>query len=392
MASLFTSKYPLSHGVIFSDYDEEELKKYGLESYVSAIDPVFITLAESLKSHGYTTFGISTNPFCAAATGMDQGFDTFIDISGGWEEGGFTVSADQVHQAVIKLTEDLVRKQPFFLWIHYIDPHSPYLAREPWINNYSDDLALARRLAEVKFNDVVDFPYLTPDSRELKSMVDLYDSEINYTDYYIEKLFREVIPEADSLVIITADHGEEFLDHGEICHGHSLFDETVKIPLIMAKTGKMGEGSVVSEVVSINDIYPTILDYLFVPVPSDLAGRSLVPYFKCASVSMSQPVFSEIGGPNRANLQSVRLNDWKLIRGQYGQYGTKGNPEVDLFNLRLDPAEHRNLVDNQPEMKAKLEMCLNNWEEIVPKHDPSVKSEVLTPERKRALKSLGYVN
>jgi len=377
MASLFTGLYPRSHGVYTTDLIDPDGTRWPMK-----IDPSFTTLAESLKAAGYHTFGVTANPQAGVWAGGDQGFDTFV-------ETGDSVTADRVHELALSLREKLAAGRPYFLWVFYYDPHAPYHARRPWAEEYEKDEALLNDplLAENHMDeDWTGAKSVHGDPRRLEALQALYDSEINYVDDYIRRLFDEVVPAgSDPLVIVHADHGEEFLEHGLLGHGRSLFAPSVRIPLIMKDPGGRWGGKAVPQPACIIDIYPTILDYLGLEIPDSLQGASLLPWLEGEEADRPRELISELEEEESPHLQGMMVWPWRFIR----RVGEKQRPE--LYNLKDDPRESENQALSQGPRAARMEDKLGKWLKKIPRFEYSRREERWTDEARDRLRALGYL-
>jgi arylsulfatase A-like enzyme len=237
----------------------------------------------------------------------------------------------------------------FFLFLHYMDPHDPYL-EHPY-SGYGHARASDQN----------------PDSSLAPEFSHLYDGEVSYLDDYLGRLFDWLKVEGlyeEALVVLTADHGEEFQEHGGWWHGQTLYQEQIAVPLIIKYPASAGEGSipgsafsppqVVDELVRSLDIAPTILDVAGASIPEAMQGRSLW--------SATDPVpyaFSEEDHEGNV-LQSIRTPDRKLILANSDN--PRGLPAEALFDLDSDPGEQRNLATTAPDeiqvLRAPLEDLL----------------------------------
>ena len=282
MASLFTSVYPINHGVIHGIGLKMDQAIYVQEIF----SPDLRTLAEVLQAHGYTTFGVASHRSLDEKFGYARGFDYFTCLP--------FLSAQEVNKAVCDWEDKIKKAEKFFLWIHYFDPHSPYSAQSPWAREYAlqahtevlldlpalSGAELARLLQKCPDGGLPDATQ--PLCGNLKQLLQnyndnvinqqdhniaLYDSEISYVDAHIGMLLKQLNLCDDALIVITADHGEEFLEHGEMGHGHNLYQQTLHIPLIM-KLPHRQEGTVLNQPISLIDVMPTMLDICTVSPPS----------------------------------------------------------------------------------------------------------------------------
>jgi arylsulfatase A-like enzyme len=172
--------------------------------------------------------------------------------------------------------------KPFFLYVHTIDPHVPYKPPEHFLNMYDS----------APYSGVVDFKRdgtllenikigrTKLNARDKEHLVALYDAEISYHDAHfasmIEGLERRGLSD-NTMIVITADHGEEFWDHGSVGHGHSVYDELLHVPLVVKVPGITQQTTAVTDAVGLVDVLPTVLDVLGQPVPDHLAGHSFLP-------------------------------------------------------------------------------------------------------------------
>ena len=370
VASVFTSLYPATHGVRNGIVEENEVLNQ------EVLEDSFVTLAEALRAEGYATFGVSSNLHISRESGMGQGFDRFVSLG--------LVDAAMVHAAVQGLKHELRQSEPFFLWVHYYDPHAPYQARFPAIEDYGADMALAREWEDREIHTRAD--YLRDNPEILATLVDLYDSEIHHTDSFLRKLFEEVIPGENNLAVIVADHGEAFLEHGFVAHGMSLFEEELRVPLVITAPGGRAKGMRVPSPVSALDIYPTVLDYAGVEAPAGLCGVSLRRHLEGPAPGELRPVISELGIDDWVPMRSIALGRWKYIEMRIDH-----RIERQLFDLSADPEEERNLVTEQGDVARRLyvelERRLGPWSCA-----ETARQEIsLSSEDRQKLESLGYV-
>ena len=369
MASLFTGLYPRSHGVKHGVVHDRDIV------HQEMLSASFVTLAESLKKAGYHTFGISTNGHVTRETGMAQGFD---DFTGLW-----FLDAPAAREAALKMKKKLTKSHPYFFWIHYFDPHAPYRARSPWIEDYAPDMDLVREWKGITMKKLRRRKSEIAGKRAVLSVLaDLYDSEINYTDSFLDKLREEVLPLDGALIVVTADHGEGFMEHGYIGHGKTLFDELVRVPLIIVLPGEKGGGRKIPVPVSIIDIYPTILAAVGVAAPPGLEGKSLLPYLRGEKPARG-PLFCEL--ERGRQLEAVREGDWKLIR----RIRKKKRPL--LFNLRDDPGENENLLKSEPARARRMAELLDGWKGRRENFRPPRSAGKMGKKRREKLKALGYL-
>jgi len=347
MASIFTSLLPREHGV--TDWDRN------LPS-----EPT--TLTRHLKANGYRTLAyISHDAFNREFNNFHIGFDVFdtslipsVNVArrkavqgkrptGGTKQATSRELTDLALQGLHETAE-----QPFFMWVHYLDPHPPLLRHEQF-----------------------DFG---------PGAVGHYDSEIAYTDHHIGRLLEGLRAKGkleETVVVIVSDHGEEFQDHGSRGHTKTLYDELIRALLVIRVPGF--EPQRLPEVVSIIDIAPTLLELVGVPIPDDFGGRPFPIDGTRFDPAGDRPAFSDTR--RSADKRAVVFGDWKLIEDR--KTGAR-----EVYRIGTDPGERLDLKDQHPEALATLEALLKKMEET---EEVEIAPETMSPEMIESLKSLGYI-
>jgi arylsulfatase len=376
MVSLFTSVYPLSHGVIHGFVKEKKVFKQEVFS------DKLITLTEILQKHGYTTFGVASNHHLSGEFGFSRGFDYFTYLP--------SLPAQYVNNAVLPWKSKIKEVDKFFLWIHYYDPHHGYNPRNPWVNEYTpESLTQQLQLYKRRMVDLTkNIPFFEKNPEALSNLIALYDSEINYVDFHMGELINNFELDKNSLMIITSDHGEEFLEHGRLSHAHNLFRETINIPLVV-KLPKSRTKKVVERNVNLIDIMPTILHLLGIESPKNIVGKSLLEEEKIFlwrdEISLMQDPDYDFAELNRhSTLKAIRTPEWKYI------YNFKNKTE-QLYNITSDPSELKNLINEEENRSKRLKEELFNWITEAKKYPTKKKGFQLTPKEKEKLKGLGYI-
>ncbi len=388
MASIFTCLYPTSHGVV-EGLVERVFKSGDVDCQLykqPLLSSSFTVLAEVFRSGGYKTVGIPANLHLQAGTGFDQGFDHY------YGQAKF-LTGDRLNKQVRALMTKTFgedwrttwKEQPTFLWLHYFDPHDAYFAREPWIETYAPEYSTDKevfpsgmRMKQLKDNFEPPFDEIAP------NLEALYHSEVNFVDRQIRSIFEDLGVDESVLVIITSDHGEEFADHNGLGHGHTLYEELVRVPLVIYWPAALPRGVRVDDVVSILDVYPTLSELAGLEVPSGLQGRSLLPLLDEDRPTHRRVEHMELHPPHEA-LRAVCDGRWKLI--------LPGNPDSDLqlFDLAADPGEKHNDAARNPDVVKRLKSLDDEWYGNLSRPP---KTEYYTSTEKellKKLKSLGYV-
>jgi arylsulfatase A-like enzyme len=222
------------------------------------------------------------------------------------------------------------------------------------------------------------------DKNALDYLIALYDSEISYLDYNIGKLFSELGLDEHSMIIITSDHGEEFLDHGSLSHGHTLYQELIHVPLIVKFPVSFKEPfmNINQEQVSIIDIMPTVLGLLEIMSPHENKGRNLFEVKKSSTEQTRDYIFSEVA--NRNIVHMILKNNWKYIYNAWTQ-------KEELYNLARDNKESDNLIHKNNATAMELKKELFNFLSNTPQTTPIKKRVKPTAEIEEKLKAMGYI-
>ena len=344
VTSLFTSLYPSQHQVI---------------SNKDAVPNSYVMLAEILKTHGHATAAFVENTVIGAQFGFSQGFDdwTFDDT----RHFRTDQTMDEFDESILSWLS-AKRDDPFFLYVHYIDPHSPYDPPRPWRRKFHQESGgRARR-------------------------VNRYDEEISYVDHRIGRVLDQLDSlglRDNTLVIFLSDHGEGFREHGLYEHSYSVYAELINIPLVIRYPGGSAPRRI-EDFVGHVDLLPTILDVVGVNREDlPLEGRSLVREdSQEPQVGVDAAVVSEhlrANGPQRAIMRGDRKLIHDIETDRLHLYDLKGDP-LDAHALagvedQLAPNLHRELVQRVAKMRRQRDADQIELDE----------------DTLKALKALGYV-
>ena len=399
IATIFSSLYPAVHKVT-NDRD--------------FFSDSVTTLPEVLRAAGYKTFAVSANGYVSPTFGYAQGFDEFRvwktkstfritmmgrlaeDVLGSKRLGrmlGERVEIVPQADAITDITLRWVsqgRTEPFFLYIHYIDPHDPYRPPSPY------DRAFDFRRDPPMRAGGVDPLKLIPkgqDREKIGRTLDQYDGEILYTDSQVDRLLkglRETGVLDNALVIVTADHGEEFFEHGQDLHSKTVYEELLHVPFIMSWPGRMSAGVSYEGMVGNIDIMPTILSLVGIEPPAGIQGINLTP--QLARPTDSRPkrnLFAQVNN-NNFSLEMVRDERYKLIRHIRGpQQGLE-----EFYDLEQDPLERANIAPRAKAEMAALRKDLDAFNKFASQPVTHIRAEQvqkLDRDTEKALRSLGYI-
>jgi arylsulfatase A-like enzyme len=422
MATMFTGLYPSQHGMNRAD---------------RSVPPELRLLAERLHEDGYRTGGFSANPYVGRMYGFDRGFDVFHEfwgVSGNGGRSGMSGALNGAYQwlwprvrGTVKRSQTLTRayqrylrrrveardkgaaalvdtavewigqarqeSQPFFLYAHIMEAHGPLAPPSRHLRRFIDEPAMARA-REINQDAMAYMAGANPiDDESMGLLLGLYDGSISYSDEALGRLLHALGD--DTVVLVTADHGNSFGEHGILDHFFSVHQTLASVPLAVRHPGI--PGGVVERPVGTIDIAPTILE------AAGLDGAGLAGISLCAAADPRPCLVTEFVDPPlerfdrfhrfdpvafRRDLRGVRQGDLKYI------WSSDGRDE--LYDLRKDPRETMNLVDTEPGLLASLRKVHDAWlletsAEIVPATAASSDFEV-EEDVAQTLRTLGYLD
>ncbi len=361
MASMHTSLYP------------SQVSIFNLNT---SIHSAHTTLAEYMKNNFYNTHAIISNIVVGKARGFSQGFDIFDqDPTGNANDLTSPLVTDR---AIEYLTE--VKGDKFFLWLHYMDPHHKYVHHPEY--NYSEGYSGS-------LGDILNTGYLTKqkenlDEEDLIYVKDIYDEEISFTDHHIGLVLNKLSElglSDNTIVIITADHGEEFMERNNFGHGQSLYQELIHVPLIIyVPSDKEIEPKRVKSSVEVRSIARTILDLCGIR-GSRIQGKNLLIIAEDEPESYA---FSQKLRKPSNSLETIIMENWKLIINPHlGSY--------ELYDMESDPGEQKNLFDSEDTDKTVIKDLISKSSEIEKDSVFETVEVNLNEEDIEKLKALGYI-
>jgi signal transduction histidine kinase/arylsulfatase A-like enzyme len=382
-AAIFSGTYPATNGV--------------RAQMVDRLSDDVPTLADIFTNQGYQTAGLfSSLSFGPPFSGFDRGFQTYTDLSlnrpayladprmaalaatyrrlssmlvlpGAIHhqlaqsaqvedviDGRANVTADA---AITWLREHQAKSglngQPFFLWVHFFDPHYPYTPPAPFDSVESDDCGNCPDVTRATMRQLEsDRPDLS--SAQVNRLLQAYDGEIAFTDRELGRLLNTLGSlglDQNTLVVAVGDNGEAFGEHGTWLHGTGLYDEEVQVPLLMRLPGHLPAGKTVDQVAQQIDLLPTLVDLLGLPAPAPVDGRSLLPLVRDQQESAERFAVSELA--DRSKLLLV-TGEWRLLK-------SVGDGRLELFRALDDPDNLHDLSDDEPVVTAELDELLESW-------------------------------
>jgi arylsulfatase A-like enzyme len=386
-ASMLTSLFGFNHQIYYND---------------ERIGTSLVTLADVLRQNRFFCAAFTGGVYVGSRYGFSKGFDSFSE-----REGDFSVpdSAERVRRAV---TEWIGQNQDknFFLFLHTYQPHSPYDCPAPFSSEF---LGHDSKLQKVNILDYLggkEGTFKPLSEEERRDFIGLYDGEIRYTDERLIKPLLSRLKQLDlydrTMVIVTSDHGEEFFDHGGWEHGHTLYNELLKVPLVIKFPDSKFRGKRIESIISLVDVMPTILEEMGIDDKNlGLDGRSLQPLLK--GESREDRVFfadrkSHVTDTNTS--QRITLNEgrMKLILNKvfslqeltFYRYPPPMTPPVELYDLREDPAEKKNIADKNTDLARRLAARVDGLFKNARPRQPA--KTRITKELEDQLRALGYIH
>ena len=345
VASLFTGKLPAGHKVFWGTKLADQHR----------------TMAELLGDAGYRTAGFHGNPFAGSpGKGLTQGFDTSVEVYSlpeiiatrkekkpfqGAPPYRVTIPMDITSAALEQLPKP--GDPPAFLYLHYLQPHRPYDPPEEYVAPFLEDAGIESPMSWDEVSDALDRAnnerILTPGLDEQARAY--YRGTIRWLDdgvgEFLDRL-READLYDDSLIIFTADHGDAFAEHGLFGHSFTVYDDMVRVPLIVKFPDGWGWNDQRLETMAEGvDLLPTILDLLEVDAPPQLAGESLLPFVRGAREELDRPDVL-LAAVDRVH-EGIRFGQYKLVL-------RKADNTVELYDLAADPREQHDISKERKDL------------------------------------------
>lgn len=383
MPSLFTSFYPNESVAALMRKDQD-------------------ILGQILKKRGYATAAFSANPYLSPELGFAQGFDLFFNFPRSnkydicllnllvkiapylnipSDAGAFYGTLADMNPEIAKFLK-LNKDKSFFLYIHTMDAHIPYLPPTKYVKRF---------IADPKKGYIGDYNLIAmrreePDWQEvLHNLIGRYDASIFYLDKCISSLWDtlgQLNLQDNTVLIITADYGDEHYEHGQLFHGGNLYEEVIKVPLIIYYPNKLPKGQRISELVAHIDIIPTILDILDLSPEKNIKGLSLLPLI----LNRDQLLPRDFVLSQSNEKVAVLSRRWKYI----ATLNEKGNiGATEIYDLLKDPGEKKNLASSALNIKAAMHKQLEHY--LQQRNRSKLDLDKILPQLKKQLKALGYI-
>jgi arylsulfatase A-like enzyme len=395
-ASLFTGQYPLSTGLTH----KADVR----------IPAGFLTLPEFLHGRGFTTVAVNSNGVLSVELGWNQGFDEYLETQAFFsfdpdDPASYrdSMNARRVNELALPLLARHRHAERLFAWIHYSDPHTPYLLPRAYENPFLGDSHFAGdrqvRLENPKAAEI-------DGRRDLKFYVAQYDANIRVVDASVGELLAEIRRLGladDAAFVFTADHGESLGEHESYLeHGRLPYNTTAHVPLVVLEPYRQAAARRIRRPVELVDLYPTLRDLVAPGAEvAGLEGRSLAAFLRGRGEAEAEQAgaflhaFSQAGGGSPlTHFRSVQERRWKLVfHPPRPTRKAEEGARWELYDLERDPLEARDLAAVHPDQVRRLMPLLEGWMDgrlwiQPPKGLASRRSE----ETMKALRALGYVD
>ena len=392
----------------------------GLTFLRSPLEHELTTLAERFAAAGYRTRAVVAQGFLSPQMGMSQGFEQFVnplvnasgaiflrDVPlvrlmlapmpdeklGDYRAEGVTATALEF------LAED--DDAPLFLWVHYIDPHTPFQADPANLDFDAWQAEMRQHMPETLDDGTVVGEVFAGTSHVRGGMLwlesedrlrieEYYDRAVGYVDRHVGQLFAALRERSERPVVaaLTSDHGEEFWDHGHFEHGHDYYREVTQVPLLLWGPGTVPQGQTLDGVVGLVDVGPTLLELAGLEAPAPETpdeGRPLSPLWLAADPGSEPPAIPRFAGGNLYDLPAVLMEDgrWRFI--------LRANGAQELYDVTGDPEERHNLAQAHPDVVERYRQALEPRLATFIEGGTGDGPAELSPETLEALRSLGYV-
>lgn len=384
--SLLTGHFPQEHGAKVNGQAKHD-------------DPRLLSLAQYLSARGYHTAAfVSAWPLKASLTGLGPGFQVYNEDFDRWYQmfNTYRSAADVNPEAISWMKQN--RYGPFFLWVHYFDPHAPYVLHKNFTNFAAN--------AAASYNPV-------KQSQQVADRIRRYDSEVGYTDDYVGQLLDTLDSmglKDSTIVVIVADHGESLGEHGYVGHGRQLYEPMVHVPMMLRYPPAIPAGEVIRTPVTTLDILPTILDLLKIKPIGKLSGKTLTASFEDPPGKQKESP-AKAGDPDPIFFLTFAGKKWEApswlswlwysdsrkrlplkigrITGNEKIIWTPDSGKIEVYNIRQDPRELEPLpaASADPGFRAEIG-DVNKWFSATAVYLDS--PPALDERDKEALRSLGY--
>ncbi|HEY2773568.1 MAG TPA: sulfatase [Candidatus Binatia bacterium] len=382
--TMFTGRSQLAHGVVVDTL---------------VLPRAVPTLGEIFHDAGYATAGFVSGPYVNGHYGYDRGMDTYVDLSASIKgaDARSAVLSPAVNEKGIAWIDQTSSDRPFFLFLHYFDIHYDYVPPPPYDKMFDPDYT-----GTVDGRRFIERPDINPQmpKRDLDHVIALYDGEIRFTDEHVGLVLDHLKQKGlldNTLVMIVADHGDEFFEHGNKGHHRTVYDEVLHVPFAIRLPGGEHAGEKIETQASTLDVFPTLLDAAGLAPPPEAEGESLIGWIR-GEKPRRDAVYSDFYDKRGFNLQvSRRTLQTKTIQ-HFNRITHPSKGPFEYYDLARDAGEQHDEARQSRAQIATAAELMTGWlnerwrahraAETLSGGSSSIE---LDAETKQRLKSLGYV-
>lgn len=366
------------------------------------MDPTILTLADVLRKNDYFNGAITGGGFVKGSFGFNKGFDSY-------RVSGSLNTFDSAHK-ICEASKNWIRSHAdrnFFLFVHTYQIHSPYASPSPYNEHFLADDAEYKRFNQRKFRFYQEDRYLPVTDKLRQNIIDLYDSGILYTDHALIKGLVEELKALEiydnTMIILLSDHGEEFYEHKAWAHSHSVYNEIIKVPLIIKFFASKHAGVIIKKYARLIDVMPTILDELKIAYPDQYSdGETLLNLLDNGNqrdgerIFLSELVTDPIDGKippktaiNQGHNKLIINDEFNPENIAYFNFPPPEMEKFETYDLEADPGESANLVFSNPDLTRRLLKFMEihfvqkcNWSSLKNQNQDEIQEQ---------LRALGYI-
>jgi arylsulfatase A-like enzyme len=345
-------------GILTSSYYLE----YGYGKDKKKLSPHRKIISEVLHENGIATGAFHSNAYLSGFFGWNRGWDTFydgmdVDVS----EKVPYIEAPILNKKVLSWLVMQSLDKPFFLWVHYMDVHEPYIPQKKYLEMVDPDMDLDENIMFSLFKNVLLKRDISK-KNTVATLKKLYLAGVRRIDDYVKEFF-DILDRVNlienSIVIMTADHGDEFDEHGGLSHDGKLYRELIDVPLLLFDFSSP-KGQVTDNLVSLIDIPPTIVHHFGLKPVERFEGHSLFPLDQYPDRGVFGEAIDKYGSTEKGDEQEIhffRKGDIKIIYHER-------QDRWELYDLKTDPGELNNIIENYPgseDLKKVIVPRLRRW-------------------------------
>jgi len=351
----------------------------------SALSNQTYTLAERFRDSGYSTGTFVSNGNASSIFGMTQGFQEVREV---FREKNYSGWGSDITNGFTQWLQTLKPGRPFFAYMHYREPHAPFNPPESFKNHFTNPNYMGYRDASYEMRRKINMGEVSATPADREYIEATYDENLRYGDYEVGRVIKklkEMKLYDNTILIVTADHGEAFWEHNFQGHNSQLYEESVHIPFILKLTSRTNlHKNKINNPVRTLDVYPTLVDLLQLSRRNwDVDGHSFIPYLVSDKLE-SVPVFT----------QTIAEQAYSWMEGNFKYIYHRHTNTEELYNLKTDPGERTNLINTDPVQAGYLRSRLFGWHAEKKTAGSRIKTDraVMDESTRENLKALGYID